>query len=80
MADYHDQALEFAKAQQWDASHDIIQKYDDVFSCRIHAYLHRVEGDLANAGYWYRRAETDAATGSVDQELASLFAMALTMD
>ena len=34
----------------------------------IHAYLHRVEGDLGNAGYWYRQAGKPVATGSLEAE------------
>ncbi len=80
MADYHVQALQLAQAQQWDASHRIIQEYDDAFACQIHACLHRIEGDLANAGYWYRRANAQAATGSVEDELEALLSQARSMD
>jgi len=76
MEDYHLEALAFAKAGQWDDSHNIIQKHGDAFSCRIHAYLHRVEGDLSNARYWYKRADVEEATGSVDEELVELLNMA----
>ena len=34
----------------------------------VHAYLHRVEGDLGNAGYWYRRAARPVAAGSLETE------------
>jgi hypothetical protein len=34
----------------------------------VHAYLHRVEGDLGNASYWYRRTGKPAATGSLEAE------------
>ncbi len=34
----------------------------------VHAYLHRVEGDLGNAGYWYRQAGKPVATGSLEAE------------
>ena len=40
----------------WDAAHQVAQDIDDETGAWIHAYLHRKEGDLANAGYWYRRA------------------------
>ena len=39
---------------------------------RLHAYLHRKEGDAFNAGYWYRRAKTEVFTGSLDEEWARL--------
>jgi hypothetical protein len=34
----------------------------------VHAYLHRVEGDLENARYWYRRARRPAAQGRLQGE------------
>jgi hypothetical protein len=40
----------------------------------VHAYLHRVEGELGNAGYWYRRAGKPAATGSLEAEWAAIAA------
>jgi hypothetical protein len=41
---------------EWDVAHSLAQAQDDADGAWVHAYLHRVEGDLANAGYWYRRA------------------------
>jgi len=52
----------------WDASHNVAQDVDDVSGSWVHAYLHRKEGDLANAGYWYRRARQPVATGSLKDE------------
>jgi hypothetical protein len=40
----------------WDGAHEIAQAIPDPVGAWIHAYLHRKEGDLGNAGYWYRRA------------------------
>jgi hypothetical protein len=34
----------------------------------VHAYLHRVEGDLSNAGYWYRRAKRPVPEQSLEAE------------
>jgi hypothetical protein len=50
------QALWHAGRGRWDRAHAIVQTRDDAESCRIHAYLHRVEGDPSNAAYWYARA------------------------
>ena len=41
---------------------------DDADGAWVHAWLHRIEGDLGNAGYWYRRAGKPAATESTDAE------------
>ena len=48
-------ALEKEKAGDWDGAHKIVQQIDTPESNWIHAYLHREEGDLSNAGYWYNR-------------------------
>ena len=49
-------ALWLAKAGRWDDSHDLCQDVPDPAGSWIHAYLHREEGDLGNASYWYYRA------------------------
>ena len=61
-------ALWWAAKGQWDEAHRIVQDEEDTDSAWIHAYLHRVEGDLGNAGYWYRRAGKPVATGSLEIE------------
>ena len=48
--------LWFAKAGRWDTAHDLCQDIKGGAGSWIHAYLHRVEGDHANAAYWYARA------------------------
>ena len=40
----------------WEKSHTIIQDINDETAAWIHAYLHRKEGDIGNADYWYHRA------------------------
>lgn len=49
-------AMWHAKAGQWEQAHEIAQDIKTPNGSWIHAFLHREEGDLANAGYWYRRA------------------------
>lgn len=41
---------------QWDEAHRLAQQDAGVEGDWVHAYLHRKEGDLSNAAYWYRRA------------------------
>ena len=49
-------AVALALGGDWEAAHLIAQKYeDDDVAGWIHAVVHRMEGDLANAGYWDRR-------------------------
>ena len=52
----------------WDAAHKLVQDEDTGEAAWVHAYLHRVEGDLGNAGYWYRRAAKPAAKDSLEAE------------
>lgn len=52
----------------WEAAHEIVQAEDDSDSAWVHAWLHRVEGDLANARYWYHRAGRPAADGEIRSE------------
>ncbi len=56
------------RAGDWDGAHDIAQDMPDPDGAVLHAYLHRKEGDLPNAGYWYRRAGQDMPTDSLDAE------------
>jgi len=48
--------LWFAKAGRWDEAHDLCQDLPDPAGAWVHAWLHREEGDLGNAAYWYSRA------------------------
>ena len=52
----------------WEAAHTIAQDIDNPTGAWIHAYLHRKEGDLGNAAYWYQRAHQPVASDSLDQE------------
>jgi hypothetical protein len=61
-------ALWWAAKGNWDAAHKIVQDESDANSAWVHAYLHRVEGDLSNAGYWYRQAGQPVAKDSLQTE------------
>jgi hypothetical protein len=49
-------ALWFDAKGNWKKAHTLIQDIEDDTASWIHAYLHRKEGDIGNADYWYRRA------------------------
>ncbi len=50
-------AIDQALAGKWDAAHGIVQGFEnDPTAAWIHAALHKIEGDLDNSRYWYRRA------------------------
>ena len=53
---------------QWEAAHTIAQDIDGKTGAWIHAYLHRKEGDLGNAGYWYGQAGRPVAHDSLEEE------------
>ncbi len=63
-------ALWLAKAGRWHEAHDLTNDIPDPYGAWIHAYLHREEGDLGNASYWYYRAkkETPAQSVTLDEE------------
>jgi hypothetical protein len=61
----------------WEKAHTLAQEVDDPSGAWVHAYLHRKEGDLGNAGYWYRRANQPIATDSLDAEWTRIAAVLL---
>jgi hypothetical protein len=42
--------------KQWQAAHELVQPDESEIGCWLHGIVHILEGDLANARYWYRRA------------------------
>jgi hypothetical protein len=52
----------------WEKTHLLAQDVENPRGAWVHAYLHRKEGDLGNAGYWYRRANQPIATDSLESE------------
>jgi hypothetical protein len=66
LALYHDERGD------WEAAHDSSQADETREGAWVHAYLHRKEGDVGNAGYWYRRAGRPVATGSLEAEWAQI--------
>jgi len=62
---------------EWNRAHEIVQEEGDGDSAWVHAYLHRKEGDLSNARYWYRRAGRPEARGSHEEEWDEMVAALL---
>ena len=52
----------------WHAAHRLAQSRDDTDGAWVHAYLHRVEGNAGNAGYWYRRAGRPHSQATLAEE------------
>ena len=62
-------ALWYERAGDWHRAHEIVQAQGDPTAARIHAYLHRKEGDDWNSRYWHRRAGSVYPEGvSPDEE------------
>src|SRR5262249_23007348 len=72
-------ALWWAAKEDWDKAHRIVMDEAGKDCAWVHAYLHRLEGDLDNAGYWYTRAGKAAASGSLPAEWKAI-AQALLAD
>jgi hypothetical protein len=66
------QALWLDARGDWERAHACAQEDKGRAGSWVHAYLHRKEGDLGNAGYWYARAGRAAAGGSLDDEWAAI--------
>ncbi|MFN8253643.1 MAG: hypothetical protein U0V75_17360 [Ferruginibacter sp.] len=62
------QAMWYDANGHWDKAHDIVAELHDRKACLVHAYLHRKEGDLGNAAYWYSRASKEVPAVSLEQE------------
>ena len=62
------QALWYDARGNWDQAHAMANAVDNPSGAWVHAYLHRKEGDLGNAGYWYTRAGQPVATDALDAE------------
>lgn len=70
--------LWWAGKDDWDKAHKLVMSEDGADCAWVHAYLHRVEGDLGNARYWYRQARRKPAEGELAAEWMSIATALLT--
>lgn len=71
-------ALWYLRKGEWKRAHEIVQAREEIpASAWVHAHLHRVEGDLSNAAYWYRRAGRQVTGVELEEEWKSLAALFL---
>ena len=56
----------------WHRAHAQVDHLADKSSAWVHAYLHRKEGDIRNADYWYRRANHKRPSASLEDEWKEL--------
>lgn len=71
------EALWWQGKGEWERAHELAQGAATTAGAWVHAHLHRVEGDLANAGYWYRRAGRDLTEGGLQSEWRAIAAALL---
>jgi hypothetical protein len=66
------QALWWDARGDWERAHGCAQAQDDAAGAAVHAYLHRKEGDLSNARYWYERSGRPMPDGPLGTEWLEL--------
>ncbi len=65
-------ALWHSAKGNWDKAHHLVQDDPSPAAAWVHAHLHRKEGDLSNARYWYSKAENDTSNLDLDREWAEI--------
>ena len=65
-------AMWYDGCEQWDNAHDCVDSLNDATACWVHAYLHRKEGDIWNADYWYSRAKKQRPAVSLQDEWTAI--------
>lgn len=73
-------ALWYDAHGDWEAAHTVVQDDHSADAAWVHAYLHRKEGDIGNARYWYVRADKPEFTASLEEEWTALAKAFLTAD
>src|SRR5437763_17129018 len=71
------EALWWAAKSDFNRAHELVQEQSSRDAAWVHAYLHRLEGDVSNAHYWYRQAGRAAAAGSLEAEWEAVTAALL---
>jgi hypothetical protein len=56
----------------WTRAHSLVDELEDRPGMAVHAYLHRKEGALGNADYWYARAGREFHRASLEEEREAL--------
>jgi hypothetical protein len=65
-------ALWWAAKDDWERAHALVMDESGKDCAWVHAYLHRLEGDLGNARYWYAQAGKAPPTGRLPAEWDSI--------
>ena len=63
------EALWWLRRGDWNKAHETVQGHEGEADCDwVHAHLHRQEGDMSNAGGWYRRAGKTMPDVTIEEE------------
>jgi hypothetical protein len=69
------EALWWVRRGDWEKAHQCVQGHEGVDDCdRVHAHLHRQEGDMSNAGWWYRKVGRPVPKSTLEEEWDALAA------
>jgi hypothetical protein len=68
------EALACLEEGNWEGAHKIVQDDPSPEAAWVHAHLHRLEGDLSNARYWYRQAGRPEPAVSLEEERRAIIA------
>ena len=66
------EALWWDSKGDWTHAHALVDELETVDGMAVHAYLHRKEGSVSNADYWYQRSGRNFQRPSLDGEWAAL--------
>ena len=58
----------------WTQAHGLVDELETKEGMAVHAYLHRKEGSLSNADYWYARAGRNFHRAELEAEWQALVA------
>ena len=72
------QALWWDAKGSWPKAHSLINDLEDPTGCWVHAYLHRKEGDISNADYWYQKSGRKRPSGPLEEERKTIAMELLT--
>ena len=62
------EAMWYQAKGNWEEAHRLAQSDKSPAGSWVHAFLHRVEGDIGNASYWYCLADRPVCTSSLNDE------------
>ena len=68
------EAMWYQAKGNWEEAHSLAQSEKSPAGSWVHAFLHRVEGDLGNAAYWYCLADRSVCTSRLDDEWEEIVA------